>query len=479
MEVVQEILLSVFWVLVAITILVFVHEMGHFLFAKLFKMRVDRFSIGFPPKLVGKQIGETEYVIGATPLGGYVKIAGMIDESMDAEFVNAEPQPWEYRAKPVWQRMVVITAGVIFNVILAALIFTGLKLAYGERYIPAENIGGVYVADSSLAYEMGLRTGDRILAVGGEAPERYRDLEGVALLADPLTVTVERDGRTLTLEGPDDVMTQLSRSGGFFGIGVVPSLVGGVQDESAAAEAGLQPGDRVIAIDGEPVRFWEEMTALIQRSGGEPITVTYARPDSLAGQAPAPGDVPSEGTSGPTLVDVRDGAQVYQARVAPRRIEEEDRYVLGIGGPTDEMIAGEFGFREESYGLGSAFVAGIEQTWTSTGLIATSLKRVFTGRDSFRENVGGPVAIAQVTRQAARAGARSFWSIVAMLSITLAIMNILPIPALDGGHLMFLLYEAVTRREPSLRVRMVMQQVGMILLLVFMTFVIFNDILRL
>ena len=471
MEMVQEILLSVFWVLVAITILVFVHEMGHFLFAKLFKMRVDRFSIGFPPKLFGKQIGETEYMIGATPLGGYVKIAGMIDESMDDDFLESEPQPWEYRAKPVWQRMVVITAGVIFNVILAVIIFAGIKLAYGERYIPAENVTGVYVADSSLAYNMGLRTGDRILAVGGERPERAGDLQGVALLADPLTITVERDGRTLTLDGPADVMTQLSRSDGFFGIDYWPSLIGGVQEGSAAAEVGIQPGDRITAIDGEPVRFWQEMTALIQRSKGEPITVEYARPDSLAEGEPAP--------SGATLVGERDGAQIYQARVAPRPAEGEGRYVLGVGGPTSEMLTSEFGFRQESYGLGGAFVAGIEETWASTGLIATSLKRVFTGRDSFRENVGGPIAIAQVTRQAARAGARSFWSIVALLSITLAIMNILPIPALDGGHLMFLIYEAVTRREPSLRVRMVMQQVGMILLLVFMTFVIFNDILRL
>src|SRR5690606_29470988 len=132
MESVLEILSYVFWVVLAITILVFVHEMGHFLFAKLFKMRVDRFSIGFPPKIFGKRIGETEYVIGATPLGGYVKIAGMVDESMDTGFIESEPQPWEFRAKPVWQRIVVITAGVVFNVILAAVIFAGLKMTYGE-----------------------------------------------------------------------------------------------------------------------------------------------------------------------------------------------------------------------------------------------------------------------------------------------------------------------------------------------------------
>src|SRR5690606_39035832 len=158
MEFVLEIASYIFWVILAIMILVFVHELGHYLFAKLFKMRVDRFSIGFPPKIFGKRVGETEYVIGATPLGGYVKIAGMVDESMDTDFAQSEPKPWEFRSKPVWQRLIVITAGVAFNVLLAFFIFAGLKLAYGEDYIPAENIEGVYVEENSLAYNMGLRT---------------------------------------------------------------------------------------------------------------------------------------------------------------------------------------------------------------------------------------------------------------------------------------------------------------------------------
>src|SRR5690554_6908989 len=149
--------------------------MGHFLFAKLFKMRVERFSVGFPPKLFGKKIGETEYVVGATPLGGYVKISGMVDESMDAEFASSEPEPWEFRAKPIWQRIVVITAGVIFNILLAFVIFAGLKAAYGDEYVPADRIDAVYVSENSIAHEMGLRTGDRIVAVSGRELERYDD----------------------------------------------------------------------------------------------------------------------------------------------------------------------------------------------------------------------------------------------------------------------------------------------------------------
>ncbi len=213
MEFALEILSTIGWVLLAITILVFVHEMGHFLTAKMFNMRVDKFSVGFPPKILGTTIGETEYVLGATPLGGYVKIAGMVDESMDTDNLHKEPEPWEFRAKPVWQRIIVITAGVIFNIILAAIIFISLKYTYGDNYIPAENVKQVYVQDGSIAHDIGLRTGDRIVAVGGKELERYSDFEEFTLLSDPLTITVERDGEQLTYEGPDDIMTRMGKAG--------------------------------------------------------------------------------------------------------------------------------------------------------------------------------------------------------------------------------------------------------------------------
>lgn len=471
MESFLEILSYIFWVVLAITILVFVHEMGHFLMAKLFKMRVERFSVGFPPKIFGKKVGETEYVIGATPLGGYVKISGMVDESMDTDFANTEPEPWEFRAKPVWQRIIVITAGVIFNVLLAVAIFASLKLVYGESYIPAENIRQVYVEEGSIAYDVGLRTGDRIVAVSGRELEEYGDVEGMeALLADPLTITVERDGERLTFEGPEDIFTQLNRRGGSLGISPLTSLVGDIFADSPAASAGLQAGDRIIAIDGTPVTFWNEMTALIQASEGQPITIRWHRPDSLVAQGDgAPGQA--------RLVESTPAGRVYEATVTPA--EENGRYMLGVYQASGDLLAQEFGARYREYSLGTALTSGAEETWVNMKAVVTSLTRVFTGRENFRENVGGPIMIAKVTKQAAEAGARVFWNIVAILSITLAIINILPIPALDGGHLMFLLYEGITRREPSLRVRMVMQQVGMILLLAFMTFLIFNDILRL
>ena len=454
----MEILSYIFWVLLAITILVFVHEMGHFLFAKLFKMRVDRFSVGFPPKVYGRQIGETEYMIGATPLGGYVKIAGMVDESMDAEFETSEPQPWEFRAKPIWQRVVVIVAGVVFNMILAFVIYAGLKMAYGDEYVPAENIEAVYVSEGSIAHDMGMRTGDRVVAVSGKTLERYDDLMSVEhMMSDPMTITVARGIDTLTFEGPTDIMTQLNRAGGF-GISAHPSLVGSLTRNAPAVEAGIEPGDRIVAMNGEPVRFWAQVTDFMQHNEGRPVEVAFVKAPAGALVAPVSGE--------PVV-----------ATVTPR--EMDGRYLLGVGLPATNMLWEEFGIRTQSFGPIQALSEGVNETWVTTRVIITSLGRVFSGRENFRENVGGPIAIAQVTKQAAEAGAFFFWKIVAMLSITLAIMNILPIPALDGGHLMFLIYEGITRREPSLRIRMVMQQVGMIVLLVFMTFVIFNDLLRL
>ncbi|MDZ4701193.1 MAG: RIP metalloprotease RseP [Rhodothermales bacterium] len=474
MEVVLSILSSIFWVLIAITILVFVHEMGHFLTAKWFKMRVDKFSVGFPPKIFSRQIGETEYVLGATPLGGYVKIAGMVDESMDTEFANSEPQPWEFRSKPVWQRIIVITAGVFFNVVLAVIIFSCLKFFYGEPYIPADRVEQVHVATGSPAHVMGLRTGDRVVSVSGKKLERFHDLDAIeSILADPMTVTVLREGQELTFQGPDDIMTQLGRARpAGFGVTFTPSIIGGVSSGWSAAEAGLQPFDRVVGMGDEPVNFWAQMTELIQSSQGDSVLLRWSRPDSLFD---ASVDMPAT----TALLRHENGFRLYEAKIAPRLDDGDSKYKLGVFAPSYDVIAAAYGRVYEHFGLFGAINAGMRETWINASAIVTSLQRVFSGREDLRENLGGPVMVAKVTRQAAEAGAYYFWQIVAVLSITLAIMNILPIPVLDGGHLVFLIYEGITRREPSLKVRMWLQQIGMILLLLFMTFLVFNDILRL
>jgi regulator of sigma E protease len=279
---------------------------------------------------------------------------------------------------------------------------------------------------------------------------------------------VLRNGDRLSFEGPPDIMTQLGRSGDVgLGISLEPSIVGGVSKEYPADEIGLRPFDRIVAIDGKPVRFWAEMTGMIQASEGTPFLVRWERPDSLV-----QGDGPA------TVVGNTPGHTVFEAEVTPRYDEDLDLYQLGIRSPTYDVLSNEFGIRHDRLTLPQAVVAGLRDTWINGSAIVTSLQRIFSGREDLRENLGGPIMVAKVTKEAAELGASYFWRIVAVLSITLAIMNILPIPALDGGHLVFLLYEGITRREPSLRVRMVMQQVGMILLLVFMTFLVFNDILR-
>ena len=470
MELLLSILTSTAWVLLALTILVFIHELGHFLTAKYFGMRVERFSIGFPPTVFGRRMGETEYVVGATPLGGYVKISGMIDENLDTEHIEAEPEPHEFRSKPVWQRIVVITAGVIFNVFLAVLIFSGIKWSNGESYIPAENVESIHVQEGSVAYGMGLRTGDKITSVNGASFERFEQLDPGALLADTLTITVRRNDTSKTLTGPRDIMTQMSRAaqttGSPLGISYVPPLVGAAPDGRPAAEAGLRAGDRIVRVEGDSTRFWGEMAERIQSVEGAPLTIRWLRADSLQ----------REGDPEPMARTPR-GA-LYEATITPEQ-NDDGRYLIGVGLPPTDMIGAEFGQRTRTFSPDEALVAGATETWSYAENIVVSLKRIVVGRDSVRDNLGGPVRIAQVTSQAASAGAVNFWRIVAILSVTLAIMNILPIPALDGGQLVFLLYEGITRRPPSTRVRLVAQQVGMLLLLGFMIFLIFNDILRL
>ncbi len=504
---------TVFWLAVALSILVFVHEMGHFLSARLFGMRVDVFSIGFGRALVKKQIGQTEYKVGWLPLGGYVKIAGMVDESMDVPYklepgldaagnprldeagepvmvqtldargrpipTESEPQPDEFRAKPVWQRMIVISAGVVFNLILAFVIYTGLAMAYGRAYTPAENVR-LDVRPGTIAAEMGLRAGDRVTAVNGERVEDFEDVfTPTTLGADPLKLTVDRGGQTVEVTGPSELMTRLSRAqrtatdageepsfGSLFGAEpALPPVLASVAPGSAAEAAGLRAGDRITAIDGQAVTSWSRLTEAVTGSGGRALRVRWTRTDTTAAVNGAGEPVAAIGGA------AADGGKTYEALVAPRPSGE--RYILGVL-PDDTAL----GVRYERFGLGEGVAAGYRQAVATTSTYVGFMGKLFTGRESVRENVGGPIMIAQQSRQAAERGGASFWSFVAILSVALAVFNILPIPALDGGHLVFLLYEAVARREPSLKVRMVVQQIGFVLILALMVFAVFNDVSR-
>lgn len=425
----------------AIFILVFFHELGHFLAAKFYKMRVDQFSIGFPPKVFGFRRGETEYVLGATPLGGYVKIAGMIDESMDTDFMDKEPAEDEFRSKPVWQRTVVILAGVIFNVILAFFIYTGMAWNYGEDVLPVEKIEGIYIPEGSLASELGLVSGDRIIGVNGQEVTYFHQLFNPSDITErDLAFLVDRDGDRLNVSAPPDFLDRLNNEQFLEMSWVIPSSIEAVVEGSPAEEAGIQSGDRIVAVNGMDIKWWVQLTEHIRESDG-PLALTIER-----GGQHIDLNVTPDAESG-TI-----GVQAYDMRKEFQQIEYNFAGSVGVGA------------RE----TGDTFVGIIQ-----------GLQKLFTGQISVRENLGGPVAIANVTRDATEHGGwQGFWRITAFLSVTLAIMNMLPIPALDGGHFMFLLYEGITRREPSVKVRMALQQIGFILLIGIFILVTFNDILR-
>ena len=458
-----------FWVAVALGILVFIHEMGHFLTARLFGMRVDAFSLGMPPNVFRKQVGDTEYRIGALPLGGYVKIAGMVDESLDLDGLESEPQPDEFRAKPVWQRMIVISAGVVFNVILAFLIYSALAFTYGQTYTPAENVT-LDIVEGSIADDLGFETGDRIIEIDGEPIRMFDEFLPALIGSGAETITVKRGNDVATLDIPSGMMTRISREARatdednalrlFGALPEYPAILDQVQSGTAADAAGLRPGDRIVRIGDQPVRKWSDLTELVAQTEGRATLIQWSRPEAnIAEDDPEP-------------IHRVEGAAIYEAEIAPR--QSGDGFVLGV--VRDQYALGT---RTETLGLGASLQAGANQTTAIISTYVGFIGKLFTGQESFRENVGGPIEIAKQSKQQADRGGPDFWAFVAFLSIALAVFNILPIPALDGGHIMFLLYEAIARREPSLKVRMVVQQVGLALILALMVFVIFNDALRL
>lgn len=427
----------------ALMILVFIHELGHFLAAKFFGMRVERFSVGFPPRIWGFQKGDTDYCIGATPLGGYVKISGMVDESMDNEFLEKEPEPWEFRSKPVWQRIIVIVAGVVFNMILAFAIFTGMIMSNGKTVIELDKTNGIYVAEESLLEEIGFKTGDKIIGVNGERVQYFNDLISASTLtSDNLSYMVERAGEVIEVPMPSSYLDSLQSRSFLEDIAILlPSTIAGINKGTPAAEAGLAAGDKIIAINGEEVGYWLQVTDRIDAADGE-LTLTIDR-----------------------------NGEILEVTVTPN-----ENGIIGILSPTLEMI----GTTKIQYGFFASIEAGWDETIDQTKGIVQGFARLLSGEISVRQNLGGPIAIANMTKQATdNAGWIGFWNITALLSITLAIMNILPIPALDGGHLVFLLYEGITRKEPTEKVRIVAQNIGFLILVSLMIFVVFNDVLKL
>jgi regulator of sigma E protease len=426
----------------ALMILVFIHELGHFLAAKMFGMRVERFSVGFPPRIWGFKRGDTDYCIGATPLGGYVKISGMVDESMDTEHLAAEPQPWEYRSKPIWQRMVVITAGVIFNMILAFFIYSGMNWSQGKLSLPIEEVAGIYVPEGSLLENVGFQTDDKIVGVNGNYVDAFEELVSISELTNSnLSYQVVREGMTMDLFIPSTILDSLQEQTFIHAINVYPPIISSIALGSPAEDAGLQSGDRFVVVNGEPVNYWLQLTQAIRGSEG---VIDF--------------------------VVEREGQRLTLS------IEPYENRTIGIAPPS----LAQAGATSTQLSFGESIQEGWEQIGEQTMGIIGGFSRMFSGDISVRQNLGGPIAIASLTKQATdQAGWIGFWEITALLSITLAIMNILPIPALDGGHLAFLIYEGIARKEPTEKVKIAAQNIGFLLLVSLMVFVIFNDVLRL
>ncbi|MGB3618694.1 MAG: RIP metalloprotease RseP [Catalinimonas sp.] len=430
--------------ILCLSILVGLHELGHLLAAKAFGMRVEKFSIGFPPKLFGFQWGETEYSLGALPLGGFVKISGMIDESMDLEQMRSEPKPWEFRSKPAWQRLIVMMGGIIVNVVTGILIFVALVYKFGDTYLPAEEARyGIYAGE--LAQEIGLRTGDEVIAVNGASYDRFEDLSGLdVLLGTDSYYTVRRDGRVIDVPVPNDLMARLSDKDARAQLlrPIEPFRVGDVVPGSPAEAAGLQPGDEITAVDGTPIRFFHELQALTDSLKGQTVVLTVARPD------------PTE--TGPATTET-----------LTAEISEEGR----LGFYSESLLER----RTDEYTLAEAIPLGTERAFNVVWANIQGFGKIFRGDVPASKSISGPIGMAK----AFGGSWVQFWSLTGLISMVLAFMNFLPIPALDGGHVLFLTWEMVSGRRPSDKFLENSQKVGIVLLLGLMVFAVGNDIFNL
>lgn len=429
----------IFYFIVTLGVLVFVHELGHFLAAKLCGMRVDRFSIGFPPRAFGKVVGETDYCVSWIPIGGYVKIAGMIDESFDTEHLSRPAEPWEYRAKPIWQRMIVISAGVIMNILLAIAIFWGINFSNGRTVRETTQIA--YVDAGSAAAASGFMAGDRVLAMNGDPVLSWDDvMTGVyfASMNDDVTVRLLRENTEVSLVIPLGSVPDPTETG--FGLTSQHSSVSinQVEPGKPADVMGLRPGDVLVRVDGMPVFSTLQVTKLIGERAGRPVVVEWLRADEPLSGTAVPGE---EGKIGIAISSSYDG-------------------------PSKVL----------SYSLIEAFPVAVNQVVSVSLSFVNQIWLMIVGDSSFVKNIGGPIKIAQMATQSAELGVTTYLAFMALLSISLAVLNMLPIPALDGGHFLFLLIEGVIRRELPVRLKLMIQQAGMAVLLAFMLFVVLNDI---
>ena len=436
------------YLIFSLSILVIVHEFGHFITAKWFKCRVEKFYLFFDPwfSIFKKKVGDTEYGIGWLPLGGYVKISGMVDESMDKEQMKLPPEPWEFRSKPAWQRLIILLAGVTMNVLLAFFIYAMVLFKWGETKLPiASAKDGIWVTDS-LMYNIGLRNGDKIEAVNGEPIKYFDDIPGKILLGRQ--ITIERDGKEQTLTVPINMIEQLVEKKGKRGSRLVmpraPLLVGpyDATDTTAAKTAGLRGYDKIVEVDSTPVTYFDQLAGYLQHKKGDTVTLSVLR-----------------------------NGQPLQLKAL---VDNEGK--IGINGFSLAQYdsLGIFKLETKTYGFLSSFPAGVKETGKQLDFYIQQFKMILNPETGAYKGLGGFKTMASIFPSSGWDW-EAFWKITAFFSIILAFMNLLPIPALDGGHVVFTIVEMITGRKPSDKFLEYAQIAGMVILFALLIFANGND----
>ncbi|MBL7129364.1 MAG: RIP metalloprotease RseP [Ignavibacteria bacterium] len=453
----MELISTIFYFLIVIGILVFIHEFGHFIAARACGMRAEVFALGIGFRLFGYnkktgftfgklpadlELGEvTDYRVCAFPIGGYVKIAGMIDESMDKKFVEKEPKPWEYRSKPVWKRMIVITAGVAMNIFLAFAIFYALTLMKGKNLTDTTTIG--YVSKNSIAYQSGILEGDEIVSINNNEVKYWEDIQNqlyIDNLGESLTLNINRASENIIIKIPkDEVGILANKNFGIYPSKIIPHINSVLQGKPAKT-IGIQKGDIISGFAGKEIVHSQQLIDLIKVNTNKETEIEWLRDGNEMSATITPS---ADSTIG---------------------IEISSQYE----GPIEKT----------TYNIITAFPKAFDDMFYYGGEVFFKvIAKIVTGEIPFKKAIGGPVKIAQASAQSAEGGFFTFIGFLALLSMSLAIINILPFPALDGGHFLLLLYEGVVRKPVPYKVQIVLQNVGFILLLAFMLYVIYNDII--